>query len=370
LYQGGTEIQTLTLIHILRRFDIWVDVLCYFEHDKRIVAELTKLGVHVKLLNLNRSFNLLMVIVKIKNEINKINPDIVHIQYLAPGALPIIAARLAGVKTVFATVHQPWTKSHGIFSKLILRAASLLTTKFIAVSQYSEKSWFGSSNMFYENKPSILQPHHFTVHNAVDAEKILGLTAGIDSVMLRSNIGISSDILVVGAISRLRQEKGIDILIEAFSNLLHNNLKVHLMIVGSGPDEDKLKYTVHMLQINDYVTFYGSATWETAMGLLAIMDIVVVPSRFEGFGLTAAEAMAAGKAVIATATSGLKEVVSHGETGLLFPSNDSLALKEGIDKLARDSSLRLQFGKAGKERIKTKFNLDIYARKIKTLYTI
>ena len=90
----------------------------------------------------------------------------------------------------------------------------------------------------------------------------------------------------------------------------------------AGPDEKKLKDTVQTYGLISSVTFYGEAEWERAMQLMSLMDIVVVPSRFEGFGLTAAEAMAMGKPVVASDTSGLKEVVINDETGILFPVDE------------------------------------------------
>ena len=126
---------------------------------------------------------------------------------------------------------------------------------------------------------------------------------------LKCELAIPAGIPVIGAVSRLRHEKGIDLLLEAFTFLIRSGEKAHLLLVGSGPDEKKLKDTIQTYELNSSVTFYGEAEWERAMQLMAIMDIVVVPSRFEGFGLTAAEAMAAGKPVIASDTSGLKEVV-------------------------------------------------------------
>ena len=70
-----------------------------------------------------------------------------------------------------------------------------------------------------------------------------------------------------------------------------------------------LKIRQFSLEFIDKVIFYGATDWVNAMQLISIMDIVVVPSRFEGFGLTAAEAMSAGKPVVASDSFGLKEVV-------------------------------------------------------------
>ena len=75
-------------------------------------------------------------------------------------------------------------------------------------------------------------------------------------------------------------------------------LKRHLLIVGGGNEKDKLKEMCKELKISKNVTFYGETNWADAMNQMALMDVVIVPSRFEGFGLSAAEAMAMEKPVV------------------------------------------------------------------------
>ena len=106
------------------------------------------------------------------------------------------------------------------------------------------------------------------------------------------------------------------------------------------------------------------------MRFLSVIDIVVVPSRFEGFGLTAAEAMAVGKPVIASDTTGLREIIVHGESGILFPVDDIFALKEAIEQLIENPSLRRQYSNNGLERVKKNFGIDLYKNKIKALYNL
>ncbi len=386
LLQGGTEMQTLSLSKALR-FPIRsapgissppgggsstcgheVFVVCYFEHEDMIVSEFLKTGTEVRLLDMNRKSAFFKFILRLKKEIQAIRPDVVHVQYMAPGAMPIIAAWLSGVKTVFATVHQPYTKAHGKLSKLILRIASLLTTRFITVSQNAEQSWFGKSCLFEENKLVKLQPHHFTIFNTVDTDRIHGIIHKTDRESLRNLLGIPADAPLVGSVSRLRHEKGIDLLIEAFKILVRENINAQLLIVGSGPDEKELRNQAVSFGIADKVIFYGSTDWVNAMELISIMDIVVVPSRFEGFGLTAAEAMTAGKPVVASDSFGLKEVVANNKTGLIFRTNDPMDLSEKLKHLLLNPELCVKYGEEGYKRVKSLFDLEIFSKKISALY--
>lgn len=346
-----------------------VTILCYFEYDYDIVGEFEKSGVSVNLLKFDRSLSYTKIIDSLRRVIRFYKPDAIHIQYMAPGALPIFASRFAGVKKIFATVHQPYTMTHSRFSRIILRCASIFTTKFVSVSQNAEKSWFGSSNLFDETKSLKSQPHHFTIYNAVDVNEIQRVVNRTVQSELKKRMNISDDNIIIGAVSRLRHEKGIDLLIGAFIQLVKIHTGIRLLIVGTGPDEEYLQELVRESGNSSQVTFYGAASWEHAIELLSVMDIVVVPSRFEGFGLSAAEAMAACKPVIASDTSGLKEVVNHNHTGLLFSVNDVSALKNAIQTLISDSQLRDQFGRAGKERVLSNFSNEIYVKRIQALYS-
>jgi glycosyltransferase involved in cell wall biosynthesis len=342
--------QTLKLSKVLQSLGFTVTVLCYFEHDAIIVKEFQTTGSDVKLLDMKRNLSTWTFINRLRKEIQKINPEVVHVQYMAPGALPIIAARRAGIKKIFATVHQPWIHSHGLLAKIILRVAALLTTKFIAVSLNAEKSWFGSATLFNEKRSLKFQPHHFTIHNAINIAEIDQILARTNLSQIKKYLNISAEKIIIGSISRLRKEN------------------IHLVIIGTGPDEDDLKAKAIEAGCQNQISFCGQAEWEHAMELLSIIDIVVVPSRFEGFGLAAAEAMALEKPVVASDTTGLKEVVIDQETGILFSVGNVSALVLALQELVIDPDLRYRYGLAGKKRVTQYFSSEIFTNKITALY--
>jgi glycosyltransferase involved in cell wall biosynthesis len=368
LLNGGTERQTLSLCKALLLNKVNVIIFCYFEYNITIVNEFEKSGVEVKLLKLNRKIGFIHLIYQLKDQISMMRPDVIHVQYMSPGAIPIIAARLAGVKTIFATVHQPYTNLHGKSAKIILRLAHLLTTRFIAVSQNTEKSWFGSSSLFEVNKPPCDWGRHFTIYNSVDTARISEVCASTNIISLKKELSIPTGSIVIGTISRLRHEKGIDILIDSFISLKDEGYNIHLLIVGSGPDEEKLKQKISDARYQESVTFFGNSEWAVAIRMLTVIDIFVVPSRFEGFGLSAAEAMAAGKPVIASDAFGLLEVVDHEQTGLIFHAGDAYSLTKSIKKLLLEPGLRSIYGDKGLIKVKAKFDQAIMNNKVKVLY--
>lgn len=368
LLKGGTEIQTLHLISTLVDSGYQVTTLCYFEYDDVVVEQFKNAGSQVKLLQWDRAISAWQFIFRLKQIIKTSNPSIVHVQYMAPGALPIIAARLAGIKKVLATVHQPYTKNHGFLAKFILRISSLLCTRFLAVSKNAEISWFGSGQLYNETMPLKQQPRHFTIYNAVHLEQIQEIKNKTDIISKKDKLGIPSKAIVVGAVSRLRHEKGIDVLLDAFYRVQKENKNTHLLVVGTGPDEKLLKDKATQFKMNDKVTFFGEANWETAMQHMGLMDVVVVPSRFEGFGLTAAEAMAMRKPVVASNVFGLKEVVTDTKTGFTFTSENVTNLTEQLLNLLSKPEMLQKIGDAGFETVTLKFSTKVFYTKINQLY--
>ena len=98
------------------------------------------------------------------------------------------------------------------------------------------------------------------------------------------------------------------------------------------------------------------------------MDALAMPSHWEGFGLTAVEAMAAAKPVVGTKVPGLQEIIVDGETGFLVNIGDAEALAEKLILLIKDEKLRTDMGLAGRKRVQNKFSKNVHDRKWLTAY--
>jgi glycosyltransferase involved in cell wall biosynthesis len=120
------------------------------------------------------------------------------------------------------------------------------------------------------------------------------------------------------------------------------------------------------LQIVDRVMFLGHRY--DVPNLLPLMDVAVLCSLHEGSSLTLLEAMAAGRAVVATAVGGNPELVLDGVTGLLVPARSPEALADAIVTLLRDPALRASMGQAGKNRVKEHFSIETMVQSYESLY--
>ena len=165
----------------------------------------------------------------------------------------------------------------------------------------------------------------------------------------------------VGFIGRLDPIKRVPDLIRAIA-LLGDT--VHLHLFGSGGERERLDAMVQRKHLGQRVTFHGAI--ERPQEALANIDVLVLPSEAEGFGLVLIEAMAAGVPVVATHVPGIRDVVRHGTTGLLAPVRSPRRLAELIAKVTDNSKLRRKLILIGRNHVRRKYTwekvLPLYKR--------
>jgi glycosyltransferase involved in cell wall biosynthesis len=241
----------------------------------------------------------------------------------------------------------------------------------LSVSQNAAQSWFGQAILINIQKPISQQPDQLTIYNSIDVDRLQMIATKYQLRQDLNSIGIYPETYLIGAVSRMRFEKGIDLLIAAFAELLRTvDCDLKLLVVGEGPDRQELEELSIKLNCQDNIVFYGATLWGEAMQLMARMDIVVVPSRFEGFGLAAAEAMAMGKPLVCSNAFGLSELVSHEKEGLLFKNGEAQDLAEQLQKLIRQPEKAKRFGESAFLKTKQNFDYPLFVNRIKTLYQI
>lgn len=163
--------------------------------------------------------------------------------------------------------------------------------------------------------------------------------------------------------SRLSEEKGVAVLLEAWKQLP----SIPLKIVGSGPEADRLRQLARESHLTN-VEFIGHQTGPALDGLIAGARLVVVPSLcYENQPLSVLEAFQAGKPVVASAIGGIPELVEPGTNGLLFPPGNAGALAESVRTLWNDDGLRARMSAANMRKI-SEFAPDRYLARITTLY--
>jgi glycosyltransferase involved in cell wall biosynthesis len=167
---------------------------------------------------------------------------------------------------------------------------------------------------------------------------------------------------IVGTLARLDAIKGLDILLRALAELPG----VTAVLVGEGEERDRLAKLAEALGVAERVLFVGWS--EQARDHLTTFDVYVLPSRFEAVSASIIEAMFAGLPVVATNVGGVRDVVVHGETGLLVPPEDPAALARAVRGLLEDPTRRQQMGRAGRARAVERFTAASMAAQYEAVY--
>ncbi|MBF0447282.1 MAG: glycosyltransferase family 4 protein [Magnetococcales bacterium] len=170
----------------------------------------------------------------------------------------------------------------------------------------------------------------------------------------------------LGTVGRLVWQKGLPVLLEALALVVIQNPLATLRITGDGPMMSALRQRASCSDIQGRVLFSGSQSHNA--NLYHGLDIYLQPSLFEGSSMTTAEAMAMGLPVIASRTGGLAELVVDGETGLLVPANDPIALSAAILFLLDNPEQARRMGQAGQKRAQALYTASRYIEQISTLY--
>lgn len=170
---------------------------------------------------------------------------------------------------------------------------------------------------------------------------------------------------VVGTVARLMPQKSLDTLIKAFAVTLSKKPNALLVLVGIGPLETQLKKLASDLGISSSVRWLGAR--DDVPSILKSLDVFVLPSIYEGFGLVLLEAMSCRVPIIASNVSAIPEVLNHGQCGLLFKPKDVVELSHCIDNFLTSEN-RENYLNAAWVRVRETFDSQIMAKNTENIY--
>jgi glycosyltransferase involved in cell wall biosynthesis len=263
--------------------------------------------------------------------------DIIHAH--SYGQFPTFAGSLASAldhSILIVTPHSDagrptWSKR--LFDRIVPRLTLKAATRVIAVSEHESACLA---------RMGVARDRIRVIPNGVDVGEFTkaGTRGNRDGV-----VG-----LFVGRLDP--DQKGLDVLIRAMTKLPRNPL-LRLRLVGEDwGGAELLRQLAHRLGVADRVTLVGKLSRVQLVSEFVEADFVVLPSRFEPFGIVLLEAMAAGLPVIASRVGGIPEIVAEGRTGLLVEPDNADALARSLQLLSQDESLRLSMGRAAREHVK------------------
>jgi glycosyltransferase involved in cell wall biosynthesis len=235
----------------------------------------------------------------------------------------------------------------------------------IAVSRAVAENFRGRFSRLMKDRVSV-------VLNAIDLSRFQPDQGARRTI--RKELRLREEDPLIGIVGQLTPRKGQLELLRAFSRALPEISHTVLLVVGAplfNRDDEylqTLKQSVLELGIGSNVRMPGARSDVNV--IMQALDLLVVNSKAEPFGLVIVEAMACGTPVLAAAVDGIPEIIEHGNNGWLVPARDEQALSEAIVTLSRRPELRAQLAEKGRKHVAEFFSADRYIDELQTFYRV
>lgn len=253
-----------------------------------------------------------------------------------------VACRLSGTPTV-------WYVKGTLRNALLDRIGFFLANRilfFCAANRDDKYPWLVR---LFRRKIGI-------VRIGLDMNELQHSVEAVSPGAIAATLGLRDDIVPIACLGQLHPLKGVHVLLEALVRVVREYPKVRLYVIGDPvideyrSYEDRIRAQIVEAGLQNNVVLTG---WrDDALALASQMAIIVHPSFAEGFGRAVLEAMALGRAVIASAVGGLREAIRDGENGILVPPGSADALSDRLLHLLRDPALRERLGREARETVR------------------
>jgi glycosyltransferase involved in cell wall biosynthesis len=271
--------------------------------------------------------------------------DTAHTHLIHADLHGIIAAKRAGVAHIVSSRHNDDRFRYSLPIRLLNRWLWQRIDQGIAISEWVRK--------FSIDVEGASADQITTVYYGLDPETVR--VGGGTRTILTAELGIPPSSTLVGTVCRLVPQKGVEYALRAFWHVAEAYPFAHFVVAGDGPQRRQLEDLAGSLGLTKRIHFLG---WrDDSHAVLAALDVVMVPSLWEGFGLVMLEAMAQRVPVIASQVSAIPEVVIDGETGILVEPGDVDSLTSALSLLLEDSYLVQEMGNNGRARLEDTFSL-------------
>ncbi len=354
---AGVERHLLNLLPALRQRGVQADLILLADPEQAVghtVMAFQKAGVPVSQMPLPRAFTP-ELLPRLVRHFRATQPDLVHTHLLHADFYGVLAARRAGVRHVVSSRHNDYALRNRWTVRLLNRWLWGRIDHGIAVSEHMRQ---------FSITQEGARPERVTTVRYGVAPNGLRVGQGARDVLC-AELGIPNGAQLVGMLCHL-ENGGVRHGLEAFWHVSARHPHAHLLVTGDGPERDTLQQQARGYRLSDRVHLLG---WrEDAHPIIAALDVLLVPSLAEGFGLLLLEGMALGTPIIASEASAIPEIVVHGETGLLVTPYDVGHLASSLLLLLDDDQLRARLAEAGKARLQTAFGAERMAEETLAVY--
>ncbi|HYA66719.1 MAG TPA: glycosyltransferase, partial [Burkholderiaceae bacterium] len=281
--------------------------------------------------------------------------SVVHTHLFTADAFGRVAARLAGVRAVFSTVHSVVNVWKTPVHRFIDRALAWASYRVIACTSEVHQTLI--------ERDRLPASRVTTIANGIDLQRF----SSACGTGVREEFGVAPNKALLAVVGRLEPPKGHADLLGAFSELRARGCGDFVcLFIGEGQLHAELQADVARRHLQDFVVFTGLR--RDVPRLLAACDLFLMPSRWEGLPIALLEAMACGKAVLATAVGGVPDVIDNGSNGALVPAADMSAFALRLGELLHDPASRAALGARARIDVLRRFDVARTAAQYATLY--
>ncbi|MFC1804920.1 glycosyltransferase [Candidatus Omnitrophota bacterium] len=353
---GGGEEHLLYLADRLDKDKYNLFFACPYEAE--FSGELRKRGFNPLVLRMKTKFKF-KVLFQIKRFLRDNPIDIIHTHGHRLGFYGRLAAKLAKTPVIISTIHislyrYPTANWIKWFYLLLDNLSLRLCNKIICVSHALAQELITKAS---------LNPKKITViQNGIDLDRFSSVQVADN---LRKELELDSQ-PVIGAICRLAEHKGHQYLLRAVKELSVSFPHLVCLIVGEGPMRSRLEGLASQLGISGNCRFLGNR--KDVPQLLALLEVLVLPSFSEGFPLILLEAMAMRKAIVATRIGGVTELIEDEKNGLLVAPGDASAIARAVKGLLEAPQRREAIGGAGRNLVERDYKVEQMIVKTEGIY--
>lgn len=351
---GGAERLIVDSLPFLNREQFDYEFAYLLPWKDFLVPAITKTDFPVRCLGMQKTWHFPSVQRRLQKLIRECNYDLIHADLPVTGVLARFMGRRFGIPVIY-TEHNLQERYH----PLTRRANALTFGWNDCVLAVSEEVATSINRCGLGRKTKVK-----TLLNGVPVEQVRAEAANVND--LREEFGIPKNNMIVGTVAVFRRQKRLQDWLEVASRVAKQQRNVTFLLVGHGPEEPHLRAKVKELNLGERIVMPGFRP--DGRRVMALMDVFLMTSEFEGLPMALLEAMALRKPVVATAVGGIPEVVKNGDEGFLTPVGAIDELPGCTTKLLGDPQLRRRMGERGAAKVEEKFHIKHRVKFIEELY--
>jgi len=352
---GGAEVLVKDIVLRLQKIDTYDVSVVSLSDQGPIGAQLAKAGVPVYACSRQASGDWFRVW-RLYRTLKQLQPDIVHAHLFHANVLTRLFGWLLRTPVVLATIHN--IHFGGATREWLMRLTECFGTHTVVISP-------AVYHVMTERRV-VSQARVTTIENGIDTDRFVEASTA-ERVRLRTELGVSDDVLYFVAIGRLMEQKGYLVLLSALRQIRDENLTIVIDVFGEGPLRTELQTYIDSHALSNLITLRGNTN--NVLPYLQAADGFIMPSLWEGLPIALLEAMSTGVPPIITAVGGVPDVVQHKINGYLIEANNSEMLAATMREFEALSPVeRREYQRAARDTVVCNYAISKTVTRYMALY--